>query len=203
MIIRSRLLYRSAGSALVFAIALSSASWAQDAPIIQPGIPGQDGRQLSAEEAAKIADTRYSEDDVEFMQGMILHHFQAVEMAALVSERTSTAEVVDVASRIDVSQADEIEFMRSWLTSRGEDAPDPLNDPHAMHNAGHHKMSGMATPEQMSALAAANGTDFDAMFLELMVAHHEGAVDMVDHLLAQRGSAYDPRSARLCQRRSR
>ena len=191
MISRSTLRITSAGTALFLILALSGPAIGQEAPIIQPGIPGEDGRQLSAEEAVQIADNRYSDDDVEFMQGMILHHFQAVQMAALVSERTSTPEVVDLASRIDVTQADEIEFMRTWLTSRGEDAPDPLNDPHAMHQGGHHNMSGMATPEQMSDLAAASGTDFDALFLELMIAHHAGAVDMVDHLLAQRGSAYD------------
>ncbi|WP_421922926.1 DUF305 domain-containing protein [Maricaulis maris] len=165
---------------------------AQDAPIVQPGAPGEAVRQLSAEEAVQIAANRYSDDDVRFMQGMILHHYQAVQMAALVGDRTNTSDLVDIAGRIDASQADEIAFMQGWLRERGEDAPDPAGDPHAMHHGGHQTMSGMATPEQMAELAAARDMAFDALFLELMIAHHEGAVDMVQHLLNQRGSAYDP-----------
>lgn len=178
------------GSALIGLIA--GAGFAQDAPIVQPGAPGEANRQLSAEEAVEIAANRYSDDDVRFMQGMILHHYQAVQMAALVGDRTSNESLGDIASRIDISQEDEIAFMQSWLRERSEDTPDPANDPHAMHHGGHHNMSGMATPAQMAALEAASGTAFDALFLELMIAHHEGAVDMVDHLLSQRGSAYDP-----------
>ncbi|WP_300557075.1 DUF305 domain-containing protein [Maricaulis sp.] len=180
--------------ALTAGLTLNGAVLAQDAPIVQPGAPGQDGRELTAEEAVQIAANRYSEDDVRFMQGMILHHFQAVQMSALVPDRADLEDVRDIASRIDATQADEIEFMRGWLIERGEDAPDPQNDAHAMHHAhhGHHDMAGMATPAQMEALAAASGTEFDALFLELMIAHHDGAVEMVDHLLRQRGSAYDP-----------
>lgn len=165
---------------------------AQEAPIVQPGAPGEDVRQLSAEEAVQIAANRYSEDDVRFMQDMILHHFQAVQMSALVADRTGTAELLAISGRIDASQADEIAFMQDWLGERGEEAPDPANDPHAMHHGGHHSMAGMATPAQMQALADATGTAFDALFLELMIAHHEGAVEMVEALLSQRGSAYDP-----------
>lgn len=171
---------------------LAGSGFAQDAPIVQPGAPGEANRQLSAEEAVQIAANRYSDDDVRFMQGMILHHYQAVQMAALVGDRTSNESLGDIASRIDISQEDEISFMQSWLRERSEMAPDPANDPHAMHHGDHHNMSGMATPAQMAALEAASGTAFDALFLELMIAHHEGAVDMVDHLLSQRGSAYDP-----------
>ncbi|MEC9249779.1 MAG: DUF305 domain-containing protein [Pseudomonadota bacterium] len=171
---------------------LAGSGFAQDAPIVQPGAPGEANRQLSAEEAVQIAANRYSDDDVRFMQGMILHHYQAVQMAALVGDRTSNESLGDIASRIDISQEDEISFMQSWLRERSEMAPDPANDPHAMHHGDHHNMSGMATPAQMAALEAASGNAFDALFLELMIAHHEGAVDMVDHLLSQRGSAYDP-----------
>lgn len=171
------------------------------APIVQPGAPGQAGRTLSAEEATRIADNRYSEDDVRFMQNMIVHHWQAVEMAALVEDRTNNPEIVTAAGRIDASQDDEIAFMRSWLTERGEEAPDPANAPanaHADHHGGHAMhgphamMDGMASPAQMAELAAADGTDFDRLFLRLMIAHHEGAVTMVDELLRRSGSAYDP-----------
>ena len=186
--------------ALATGLAVNAAASAQSAPIVQPGAPGEDVREISAEEAVEIAANRFSVDDVRFMQDMIVHHYQAVEMAELVADRTSTEEIVAVAGRINASQADEIAFMQNWLTERGQDAPDPASDAHDMdHGEGHHghhgahaTMQGMATPEQMAELAASSGGAFDAMFLELMIAHHEGAVDMVDHLLDQRGSAYDP-----------
>jgi uncharacterized protein (DUF305 family) len=180
-----------AGSAVLGLAVLGTAA-AQDAPIVQPGAPGEAARQLTAEEAVQIAANRYSQDDARFMQDMILHHHQAVQMSDLVRDRTNTQQLLDIAGRIEASQADEIAFMRDWLIERGETAPDPASDPHAMHGGGHGTMAGMATPEEMDALAAARGTAFDMLFLELMIAHHEGAVDMVDHLLDQRGSAYDP-----------
>jgi len=123
------------------------------------------------------------------MQDMIPHHNQAVQMAELVADRTNLQELVDVAGRIDVSQLDEIDFMQQWLRERGERVPDPTAHD-AMHTS--HKMAGMASPEQMADLAQADGTDFDRMFLELMITHHEGAVKMVEELLEQPGSAYDP-----------
>ena len=171
-------------------LALGTATVAQaQTPIIQPGAPGQPSRDLSADRAIEIADTRHSPADVQFMQDMIPHHHQALEMAALVGERTNRPELIDVAGRINASQGDEIAFMTTWLEGRAETVPDPAAH-HAMHTD--HKMAGMATPEQMAALAAASGTDFDRLFLELMITHHEGAVDMVEELLEQPGSAYDP-----------
>ncbi len=169
-------------------LALIGTAMAAQPVIVQPGAPGQSGRDLTAEEAVRIANTSYSADDVKFMQDMIPHHYQAVEMAALVKDRTNRKEIIDAAGRIDASQEDEIEFMQDWLRERGETAPDPKA--HAMHMS--HKMMGMATPEQMKALAAAEGAEFDRMFLTLMIAHHEGAVKMVDRLLLQPGSVYDP-----------
>jgi uncharacterized protein (DUF305 family) len=162
---------------------------AQDVPIVQPGPPGQPARELSAEAAIEIAVTSHSPDDVKFMQDMIPHHRQAMEMAELVADRTNRPELVDVAGRINVSQRDEIDFMRQWLRSRGERVPIPTAYG-AMHTD--HKMAGMATPRQMEELANAEGTDFDRMFLRLMITHHEGAVTMVEELLEQPGSAYDP-----------
>ena len=162
---------------------------AQDAPIVQPGAPGEPTRPLSADEAISIAGTSYSPDDVRFMQDMIPHHHQALQMAALVADRTNRPELVDVAGRIEVSQQDEIEFMQQWLAERGENVPDPTAH-HAMHTE--HRMAGMASPEQMADLAAASGTAFDRLFLQLMITHHEGAVTMVDELRDQPGSAFDP-----------
>src|SRR5690606_29858217 len=139
--------------------------------------------------AIEIANTGYSPADVRFMQDMIPHHNQAVQMAALVAERTNRPELIDVAGRINASQSDEIAFMQLWLRTRGQHAPDP-----AAHRAMHttHKMAGMATPEQMAELARSRGADFDRLFLKLMIAHHEGAIRMVEDLLEQPGSAYDP-----------
>ena len=157
--------------------------------IIQPGPPGESVRELSAEEASKIAANSYSPDDVRFMQYMIPHHQQATQMAALVGDRTNQPELVEIARRIDASQADEIAFMQQWLRDRGEAIPDPSAH-HAMHTD--HDMAGMATPEQMQELADASGIEFDRLFLTMMITHHQVAVDMVEDLLKQPGAAYDP-----------
>jgi len=172
----------------VFLLVLAVESAAQ-APIIQPGAPGESARELSADQAIEIAESSYSPDDVRFVQDMIPHHHQALEMAALVAERTNRKEVIDVAGRIDASQADEIAFMQQWLRDRGQHVPDPTEH-EAMHTT--HKMAGMASAEQMAELAASNGAAFDRLFLKLMIPHHEGAVKMVEELLDQPGSAYDP-----------
>ena len=174
--------------ACLWAFLLAVDSTAQT-PIIQPGAPGEAARDLSADQAIEIAASRYTPDDVRFVHDMIPHHHQALEMAALVADRTNRKELIDVAGRIDASQGDEIEFMQQWLRDRGQHVPDP-----AAHDAMHtsHKMAGMATPEQMAKLAASDGTAFDRLFLELMIPHHEGAVKMVRELLDQPGSAYDP-----------
>ena len=160
--------------------------------IVQPGAPGQAGRVLDAAEAAKIAANSYSRDDVRFLQDMIPHHAQAVEMVALIKGRTNNEDMIAIGDRIDTAQADEMAFMRDWLTERGETVPAA----HAHHGGEDthmfHADMGMATPEQMAELATLEGTAFDEMFLRLMIRHHEGAVDMVDGLLEQPGSAYDP-----------
>lgn len=200
--VRHRLGASAAAAVLLFA----SGALAQQAPIVQPGAPGQASRTLQGAEASRIADNRYSDDDVKFMQDMILHHAQAVEMANLVDDRTNTQAIRDIAGRIKASQGDEIEFMRGWLTERGQTAPDPsaghsmagmdhsghAGMDHSAHGAGHGQMAGMATPEQLAALRAASGPEFDRQFLNLMIAHHEGALTMVTDLLERSGSAYDP-----------
>ncbi|MEX2495399.1 MAG: DUF305 domain-containing protein [Woeseia sp.] len=162
---------------------------AEDVPIIQPGAPGQTSRLLSAEEAVEIANTSYSPADVRFMQDMIPHHHQALQMAALAGERTNRPELLDLAGRVNASQEDEIAFMQQWLRARGETVPEPAAH-HGMHTG--HAMAGMATAEQMAELARSEGTDFDRLFLTLIIAHHEGAVRMVEDLLEQPGTAYDP-----------
>jgi len=182
-----RLIARAAVGLIAFSyVALAMA---QDVPIVQPGAPGEAARDLTADEAIEIANTSFSPDDVRFMQDMIPHHNQAVQMSALVPDRTNLPELRDVAGRIDASQLDEIEFMKGWLRERGQAVPEPTAH-EAMHTT--HDMAGMASPEDMERLAQLEGTEFDRMFLILMIKHHEGATKMVEELLEQPGSAYDP-----------
>jgi len=190
---------------LPFAVALlcsASPLAAQEVPIVQPGAPGQGGRVLSQGEAVALARNDFAPADIAFMQGMIVHHQQAVDMSSLVKDRTNTPEVVGFADLIGASQADEINFMTEWLADRG--APSGMQamgamDHAAMGHAGmdhaamdHSGMAGMATPEQMAHLATLSGTDFDRAFLEMMIKHHQGALTMVDDLLALPGTAADP-----------
>ncbi len=167
-------------------LATSAPLAAQAVPIVLPGAPGATPRVIDATEAIALSDTRFSPADVAFMQGMIVHHQQAVEMAQLVEDRTNNDAILKTSDRIEAGQKDEMDFMRTWLKDRNLEV--------AMQGMGHahHTMKGMASPEQMRELAAANGTAFDRLFLELMVAHHLGAVDMVDELHGVTGSAYDP-----------
>ena len=157
-----------------------------NSPIVQPGAPGELPRELSAEEAIEVADTRYTASDAQFMRGMIPHHQQALEMSRLAPDRTNSPELLEIAGKIEAAQGDEIAFMEQWLTSRGES----VDQSHA--HGDHSSMKGMATEAQMAALAAASGVTFDRQFLSLMIAHHEGAIDMVEALMEQPGSAYDP-----------
>ena len=185
MTIRLRLSTGTCAAALLLAGAANAS--AQDASIVQPGPVGAEARTLSQDEATQLARNSYSPADVAFMQGMIVHHQQAVDMAALVEERTNTPEILAVAGRIDASQEDEIDFMRTWLSDRSERL-----EMEGMGHAAHTGMAGMATPEQLAALEAARGTNFDRMFLEMMVRHHQGAITMVNELHNQRGTAADP-----------
>jgi len=187
-------------TAIAFAsfIACASPAIAQPVSIVQPGAPGAAVRLITPAEAARIANTRYTADDIGFMQMMIVHHKQAVEMAALAPSRTNHPQLLTIAGRIDASQKDEMKFMRDWLTERRAPLVMAAADHAAMTMPGHpmdHSgpaMKGMATPAQMTALAAAKGTAFDRQFLELMIAHHRGAVDMVEALTKLPGTASDP-----------
>jgi len=183
------LLHASLGACLCMMFSGQAGVALAEPPIVHPGAPGQPTRNLSAEEAVKVAVTSYSPDDVRFMQDMIPHHHQALEMSVLAPDRTNRPELLEAARRIEASQSDEIAFMQKWLRERGQAVPDP-----GAHGAMHtdHRMAGMATPEQMAALASAGGVDFDRRYLTLMIKHHEGALKMVDKLLEQEGSAFDP-----------
>ena len=173
---------------VLFALGIMSIPVSANAPILQPGAPGEPTTELDPDTAIAIASSSYTTADVEFMQGMIVHHYQAFLMSEMATTRTNNQTILDLAGRIDVSQTDEINFMKSWLDDRAQSIPDP-----AMHNHMHdHKMMGMATPEQMSQLEASNSIDFDRLYLSLMIKHHDGAIDMVERLSEFPGSAYDP-----------
>ncbi len=165
------------------------ASGAQAAsPIIQPGAPGEPSRVIAADKASDLSQVQYTGADIKFMQGMIGHHAQAVDMVALVPSRTSLDDVRRLALRIDVSQQDEMKMMQGWLKDRGQRLPDPR----AHHMMGDTLMPGMLTPEEMAALAAAKGAAFDRLFLEGMIKHHAGAITMVQELFATGGAGQTP-----------
>ncbi len=170
----------------ILALAVTATPALSNSPIVQPGAPGEFPRELSAEEAIEVADTRYTASDAQFMRDMIPHHQQALEMSRLAPGRTNSSELLEIAGKIEAAQGDEIAFMEQWLISRGES----IDQSHA--HTGHHRMKGIATEAQMSSLAAASGVEFERQFLSLMIAHHEGAIDMVEALMEQPGSAYDP-----------
>lgn len=157
---------------------------APEAVTVQPGAPGDAGRVLSGAEMSALPRPAYSIADVAFMQGMIPHHQQALEMTALVTDRTTDRAVRLVALRIELSQQDEINLMRGWLRQRNEDVPgEGEHGEHLMHAM----MPGMLTPAEMETLRAARGAEFDRLFLTFMIKHHEGAVRMVTELFATNG----------------
>ena len=158
-------------------------------PILQPGAPGESSKEIDSDTAINIASSSYTKADVEFMQGMIIHHHQALVMSKLAPKNTNNKSILDLAKRIDVSQKDEIRFMQDWLKDREEVAPNPKSE--KMSHM-HKNMAGMASAEQIKQLSEANGTDFDELFLSLMITHHDGALKMVKKLKDQPGSAYDP-----------
>ena len=172
-------------SILVHMMILSSAEIASSPVIVQPGQPGSASKIIDAQTAIDIADTSYTLDDVHFLQQMIPHHEQAILLSTLAPDRTNSESILDLAKRIESSQHDEILFMKEWLGSRGEES-------HHIKMSNHHmKMMGMATKTQIEELSALNGFSFDDLFLRLMIAHHRGAIQMVEHLKNQPGSAFD------------
>jgi uncharacterized protein (DUF305 family) len=155
--------------------------------IVQPGPPGEAPRVISVDRAVDLSRVQHTAADIRFMQGMISHHAQALEMAALLPSRSTREDMRLLALRIEVSQADEIKMMQDWLKARGAEVPGV----HAHHGPGATLMPGMLTPEEMSRLAAARGAEFDRLFLEFMIKHHEGALFMVKELLSTPGAGQE------------
>ena len=157
------------------------------APLLQGGAPGEASRNITVEEATDLSGIQHTPADVAFMQGMIGHHAQALEMTALLYERSTWQDIRMLAQRIDVSQADEIKMMQDWLKVRAAEIPSI--DTHHAHGAV--LMPGMLTPDQMAELAAGTGSEIDRLFLEYMIMHHQGAVVMVEALFASPGAAQE------------
>ncbi|MDI2032888.1 DUF305 domain-containing protein [Saccharopolyspora sp. TS4A08] len=142
-------------------------------PVVLPGAPGDEPHVVAGAEPDRGG---ASQVEVDYLRNMIAHHEQAVEMTALTPERAQNAKLRSLSDRIGGAQAPEIGMMRGWLSSRGAG-----HSGHAGHD--HATMPGMATPEQLAQLAASRGADYDRLFLQLMIAHHEGALTMATQLL--------------------
>jgi uncharacterized protein (DUF305 family) len=166
--------------------------------VVQPGAPGKPTKTLPSSTKATLPPIAPA--DAAFMQGMIMHHSQAVEMTALIDSHTENTELRSLGARISSSQTDEINFMKRWLATRGEPISMPMDDMQGMTGMDHsgHGMAdsmklmpGMLTPEQMAALRKAKGAEFDRLFLTGMIQHHNGALIMVKDLFNTAGAGQD------------
>jgi uncharacterized protein (DUF305 family) len=156
---------------------------------VAPTNPGAAPRAIAAAGAA-----RASAADVEFMSGMIPHHAQAVLIAGWAPSHGARLDVRTLCERIVVGQRDEIALMQYWLRTHGEDVPDATATHHKMKMNGMAMdmlMPGMLNDEQLAALDKSRGSDFDRLFLQAMIAHHVGAITMVETLLASPSAAND------------
>jgi len=171
--------------------ALAQQSDPNHAVVVQPGAPGKPSKTLPPDTRGTLPPI--SRADVEFMQGMIMHHAQAVEMTALIESHTESKDVRTLGLRISRSQADEIKFMKRWLAARGEATSMAMPGMPGMDASGHAMplMPGMLTPEQMAALRKAKGGEFDRLFLSGMIQHHGGALQMVKDLFDTAGAGQD------------
>jgi uncharacterized protein (DUF305 family) len=166
------------------------------APIVQPGAPGQSSKILSPESAVVPLRTP-AVPDVNFMQGMIMHHSQAVEMTELLRTRTRNKDLQALGKRISISQTDEMKYMQQWLEDRGQPASmghgqmNHMADMKGMAHMEGNMMPGMLTRKQMKALEQATGPAFDHLFLTGMIQHHTGALVMVQDLFDTPGAGQD------------
>jgi uncharacterized protein (DUF305 family) len=159
--------------------------------VVQPGAPGKPSKTLPPSTRATLP--KRSQADVEFMQGMIMHHSQAVEMTALIPSHTENKDLRSLGARISSSQSDEIKFMQRWLIARGEPVSMAMPGMPDMDKSGQPMalMPGMLTREQMEALRKAKGAEFDHLFLIGMIQHHNGALTMVKDLFDTAGAGQD------------
>lgn len=161
---------------LVLGAGCGSGPVADGPPVVVPGGPGEAARVLPGAEAAqRRVPVPVSPADVEFVERMIPHHRQALEMSALAPDRAADPRIRALAARIDAVQGPEIAVMEAWLARQ-----ERYVDGHGDHGA--HAMPGMAAPAQLDALAATTGAAFDRLFVESMTAHHRGAISMAQDL---------------------
>ena len=159
--------------------------------VVQPGAPGQSSKALSP--TAGPAPMRPpTKADVDFMQGMIMHHNQAVEMTKLLEARSKDPALLELGHKIDISQTDEMGFMKRWLIDRGLPISSMEDMPGMDMSSMMPPMPGMLTPAQMDALRKAKEPEFDHLFLTGMIQHHTGALRMVKDLFQTPGAAQDP-----------
>ncbi|WP_133743089.1 DUF305 domain-containing protein [Actinorugispora endophytica] len=177
----------------------SAPGTAGDVPVLAPGAPGGTATPASEEQlAAALEDVRHNEADHDYIVAMIAHHGQALEMTALAPDRVRDPGLRTLAERIDLAQQPEIDLMEDWLETNvyGPGRENPAHQDYCGLEGGpdhhgadgcvepdHSAMPGMATPEQLDELEAASGAEFDALFVELMVAHHEGGVSMAEDVM--------------------
>jgi uncharacterized protein (DUF305 family) len=196
-------------SAGVFSLSLAARAQQTDPAkpvVVQPGAPGEPSKTLPSSTRATLPPR--SQADVEFMQGMILHHAQAVEMTAMIPSHTQNKDLRSLGARISSSQSDEIKMMKRWLAARSESVPKSMASMPGMDMPGmdvsHQTMSqqtmshgtmalmpGMLTAQQMDALRKAKGAEFDRLFLTGMIQHHNGALTMVKELFDTAGAGQD------------
>jgi uncharacterized protein (DUF305 family) len=159
--------------------------------VVQPGAPGQPSKTLPASTKGTLPPR--SQADVDFMQGMIMHHSQAIEMTALIASHTKNKDLRSLGARISSSQSGEIKFMQRWLVARGEEMSMAMPGMPDMDRSGRPMalMPGMLTREQMEALRKANAAEFDRLFLTGMIQHHNGALIMVKDLFDTAGAGQD------------
>ncbi|MFI7122315.1 DUF305 domain-containing protein [Amycolatopsis sp. NPDC049868] len=164
----------------------------QSAPVIVPGKPGE---QASTGSPGPVNRDQPNDADVEYMTMMIPHHQQAKVMTDLVPGKTANEQIRAIAGRISVAQDGEITMMKTWLADRGKPVP---GEGHAGHGGGHDHalMPGMATEAQLADLRAANGAAFEKLFLDLMIAHHQGALTMAE---AQLGKGVEVKAQEMAQ----
>ena len=186
--------------ACVFAASVSLAS-AQQVPLVMPGAPGQPNKVIANPVGTAVHDPTPA--DFGFMQGMVIHHSQAVEMVGLMNGRTTNPYMLELGKRISISQGDEIAFMKRWLAffnkpvqddpMAGMDMDMPGMDMHhGKQDLDTAVMPGMLTPRQMLALRNAKGPEFDRLFLTGMIQHHSGALDMVKDLYDTKDAGREP-----------
>jgi len=185
--------YFMAAGSLACALSLSVSAQQAEPPtpvVVQPGAPGQPTKTLPPTTRPTLPAS--SPADIQFMQGMIMHHAQAVEMTALIESHTKNKELHTLGARISRSQSDEMDFMRRWLAARGQPVTPPMHHMPGMDMSSHSMlMPGMLSPKQMAALKKARGAQFDRLFLAGMVQHHKGALTMVKDLFDTAGAGQD------------